>query len=118
MADKPWKVHERETARRLGGTRSGPTGRQGPDVVGLPVFAPECKSRKRPLPGEIREALAQARRNAGPGQLSLVVWHTQGERHDDDVVMLRLADFTLWFGDVQSPREGSDAPRPTEEENK
>lgn len=39
-----WKRWERNVAKDLGGTRTGPTGLGQPDVINLPVpFAPECK---------------------------------------------------------------------------
>ena len=45
---KQWKDWEREVARDLGGTRTGPRGHDVPDVVDLPGnFSPECKYQKR-----------------------------------------------------------------------
>ena len=43
MADKPWKVWEREVATSLGGTRTGPQGRDLPDCINAPLVAPEAK---------------------------------------------------------------------------
>lgn len=43
MPDKSWKAWEREVARDLGGTRTGPTGRDTPDVSGIEFIGPECK---------------------------------------------------------------------------
>ena len=43
MADKPWKAWEREVANKLGGTRTGPLGRDLPDCIDVPLVAPECK---------------------------------------------------------------------------
>ncbi len=41
---KQWKEWEREVARDLGGTRTGPRGFDVPDVIDLPGgFSPECK---------------------------------------------------------------------------
>lgn len=97
MADKPWKVHERAVAKRLGGKRAGPTGREGPDVL-VSLFAVECKERQRPLPKALTNALDQSASAARPGQLPLVVWHVVNQRHDQDVVMLRLRDFEAWAG--------------------
>ena len=100
MPDAAWKVAERTVARRLGGKRAGPTGKEGPDVLHA-LWAIEIKERRRPLPAEIREALAQAARAARPDQLPIVVWHVLGRRHDDDVVMMRLADFEDWAGQLR-----------------
>lgn len=48
MASNQWKVFEREVARDLGGERTGPTGKDSPDVINLPIpFAPECKYMQR-----------------------------------------------------------------------
>ncbi|MBC7224758.1 MAG: hypothetical protein H5T59_10880 [Anaerolineae bacterium] len=44
--------------------------------------------------------VAQAVRNAAPGTLPLVVLHQVGDRHDDDLVVLRPRDFCDWFGDL------------------
>jgi hypothetical protein len=45
---KQWKDWEREVARDLGGTRTGPRGFDVPDVIDLPNgFSPECKYQKR-----------------------------------------------------------------------
>lgn len=42
MADKGWKKWEREVAADLGGQRTGPQGKNLPDVSGIEI-APECK---------------------------------------------------------------------------
>jgi hypothetical protein len=46
VADKRWKRVERESCRALGGERTGPTGRDLPDCIGIHV-ALEVKSYKR-----------------------------------------------------------------------
>ena len=94
-----WKRHELVLAKRLGGVRAGPTGKTGPDVL-HPMFSIEAKERKRPLPKEIRDAMAQSVAAARPGQLPIVVWHVLGQRHDEDMVMMRLRDFEQWGGQV------------------
>jgi len=35
---------------------------------------------------------------AADGRLPILVLHQAGQRHDGDVVMLRLSDFEQWFG--------------------
>jgi hypothetical protein len=47
VADTAWKRWEREGARALGGTRSGPTGRDLPDSIDIPLIAPEFKLYKK-----------------------------------------------------------------------
>lgn len=46
MPDASWKQWERDVAAALGGSRSGPTGRDTPDVD-VEYLAPECKYQKR-----------------------------------------------------------------------
>lgn len=57
-----WKAFERRVAKDLGGERAGPTGKNGPDVIGIPL-APECKYMQKL---SLRtEHINQAIRNAG-----------------------------------------------------
>jgi hypothetical protein len=98
MADKVWKQTERAIARRLNGKRQGAVGRKGPDVLTC-WLAVEVKHRKR-LPAWLRDALDQARTGAGE-RLPVVVLHEAGQRHADDLVILRMADFEDWFGGVR-----------------
>jgi len=107
MTDKTWKQVERAIARRLNGRRQGATGRRGPDVVNDWLVA-EVKHRRR-LPQWLKNALAQARCGAGEQRLPLVILHESGQRHSDDLVVLRLGDFQDWFGEVRPECEGSDA---------
>ena len=67
---KQWKDWEREVARDLGGTRTGPVGFDVPDVSDLPQgFAPECKYQKRL---SLTDAdLKQAEHNARGNERSL-----------------------------------------------
>ena len=91
---RPFKATERVIAKRLGGERHGHLG--GADVI-TDWLSVECKHRKA-LPQWLKDALEQARRNAWGDKLPLVVLHEHGERHDDDLVLLSLADFERWFG--------------------
>src|SRR4051794_26094792 len=99
MSEAGWKRTERQIAGRLGGRRVPVTGRgrgDAPDVA-HPALAVEVKHR-RALPGWLRTALAQAAASARPGQVPIVVLHTAGVRHADDLVLLRLADFVAGYG--------------------
>ncbi|MBC7223442.1 MAG: hypothetical protein H5T59_04070 [Anaerolineae bacterium] len=98
MPNTTWKAVERALARRLGGVRTGCTGEAAPDVT-TGWCSVECKTRKR-LPAWLKEAVAQAVRNAAPDTLPLVVLHQTGQRHDSDLVVLRLRDFEAWYGSV------------------
>ena len=102
MTDKTWKQTERAIAARLNGRRQGATGRTGADVVN-DWLAVEVKHRKR-LPQWLKDALTQARTGAGE-RLPLVVLHESGQRHADDLVLLRLRDFEDWFGAVRPESE-------------
>ncbi len=86
--DKPWKVWEREFAKALGGKRNCEKGHNVPDVV-HPLFAPEAKFREE-LPGWLKEAMAQAVRNAPAGKLPIVGLKEKGGWK---VIVMRLEDF-------------------------
>jgi hypothetical protein len=103
VANDTWKKNERALAARLGGKRIGPTGKTGSDVA-HPLFAIECKHRKN-LPEWLYEAQAQSCGAARPEQLPIVVWHKLGDRHDGDLVVMRLKDFEAWAGTLPSTGE-------------
>jgi len=103
MADKVWKQTERAVARRLNGKRQGAVGRTGADVL-TGWLSVEVKHRRR-IPLWLKSALAQANGGAGD-RLPLVILHEAGQRHDNDLVMMRLADFENWFGETMSSDEG------------
>lgn len=66
---KQWKDWEREVARDLGGTRTGPRGFDVPDVINLPRGFAECKYQKRL---SLRDAdLKQAEHNARKNEWAL-----------------------------------------------
>ena len=98
MGDKLWKQTERSIARRLQGRRVGPTGASGPDIL-TPHLAIEVKERRR-LPAWLKEAVHQASAGAGDGRLPLVVLHQAGQRHDGDIVCLRLVDLERLLGEL------------------
>lgn len=98
-AYRSFKSTERAIARRLGGRRVGHLGGQDVDAGWLSV---ECKHRQS-LPAWLTDALAQARRHAGGDQLPIVILHEHGGRHDDNLVVMRLADFEQWFGGTSAP---------------
>ena len=91
-----WKEHERRTARRLSGVRNGNRGTATSDVT-AGAWAVECKSRKQ-LPTWLLDAMAQAKRNATPGTVGIVVLHKVGQRSDNDIVCLTMADFQAIAG--------------------
>ncbi len=91
--------HEADIAKRLNGTRVGCTGKATIDVD-AGWLAVECKERKE-LPAWIQDALGKANAKAQEGQLAIVVLHQLGQRHDNDLVVIRLADFEEHFGEAE-----------------
>lgn len=104
MADRTWKATERAIARRLGGRRVGNRGRNTEDVAHS-WLSVEVKSRRQ-LPAWLLGAMAQAEHNSPAGRLPVVVLHQVGKRHDGDLVVLRLGDFTEYMlgPDQEMPR--------------
>ena len=86
---------ESAIANYLGGERIAGSGKRDVDGGWLSV---ECKSRQSPTKW-LLDMIAQAVRLAKPGQLALGVVHFLGQRHDEDLVVIRLRDFREWFGD-------------------
>jgi hypothetical protein len=84
-----WKNTERAIAKRLNGQRVGATGKATADVL-TDRLAVEVKHRKE-LPGWLKDALMQAVNAAGE-RTPLVVLHEAGQRHRDDLVVMRLQD--------------------------
>ncbi len=99
MPDTRWKATERRVASLLGGRRVPVSGRgrgDQPDIA-HPWLALEVKDRAT-LPAWLLDALDQAERSATPAQLPAAVLHQAGDRHDQALVVLRLADFVAWCG--------------------
>lgn len=71
MPDKAWKAQERQIAALLGGVRLPNSGRGQPDVI-AGNLAVQVKCTKA-LPAWLTAAVAQATRDAGPGQVPVVV---------------------------------------------
>jgi len=88
---KTWKAVERAIASRLGGRRVPVTGRGGAPDVEHALLAVEVKHRKE-LPRWLKHAMAQAEAAARDGKVPVVVLHERGQRHADDLVVLRLGD--------------------------
>lgn len=91
-----WKHTERAVAQALGGKRTGNSGRNTADVDHA-WLAPEVKHRQT-LPGWLHDAITQARSNAAPDRLPIVVLHESGRRHEHDLIVIRLDDWLEWFG--------------------
>ena len=111
--DKAWKKFERAIAKAVGGRRIPVTGidRAGSDVDGGP-FQFQCKLGRR-MPGYLRGWLdgiaATAKRKGSTGVL---IWKQPGERVNDSVVILRLADWLDWHGPATLHKEKPDGCEP------
>ena len=84
-----WKSFERRVAKALGGTRSGPVGRMGSDIVGTP-FAVECKRTTRYC---LRSSwIAQARRSS---KMEGKPWMLAISQHNDPrpLIVMELSTF-------------------------
>lgn len=93
MADKPWKAWEREAAKELGGTRTGPLGKDLPDVSDVPLVAPECKLYERFV--FLEADMEQARTNAQniPGGKMPVLLLKEKKRGGRKAVRMDWEDF-------------------------
>lgn len=92
---KAWKENEQWFAKLIGGKRAGAVGREGPDVL-HDELAPECKERKRPLQ-TLKKYMAQADANCPSGRTPLVVLHTLGDSHTEDLVVMHVMDWKkMW----------------------
>lgn len=87
------KAAERYVAKTLGGTRIGLMG--GEDVHMDGPWSVEVKSRKAFV---ACEWVDQAVRNAPKGKTPIVIVHVHGQRHDKDLVLIRLSDWKDWHG--------------------
>lgn len=83
-------------ARLLNGKRTGHLGGEDVDAGALAV---ETKHRKQ-LPQWLKDAVDQARRNAGDDRLGLVVLHEHGRHAVSDLVVLSFGDWLDWFGEI------------------
>ena len=91
---KDWKSCERRIAELLGGQRAPVSVRARGDCpdIAHDQLSIEFKSRKR-LPGWLEDALRQAEASTRDGQMPIAVFHEDGRRYADCLVVLRLKDF-------------------------
>lgn len=95
MADKAWKAWEREVARDHGGTRTGPTGRDTPDVTGVQLIAPECKYQSRLH--FVESDMQQARDNAERWEAGIPVLFIKEKQTNRRAVRLDYAGWLTLF---------------------
>lgn len=88
------KRTEKAIAKITGGKRLGILGR---DDVQAGAFSIEVKDRVSFVGATFMQ---QAIRNCPEGKTPLVIVHQTGSRHTDDIVLMRLADWIDWHGQV------------------
>lgn len=86
------KQYERVMAKRMGAKRIGVLGKED---LEHPIWSIEAKKR-RAFAGAV--FMDQAVRNCPEGKTPVVMVHVTGQRHGNDLVMMRLADWEQWFG--------------------
>ncbi|MBU0977326.1 MAG: hypothetical protein KKD18_02840, partial [Nanoarchaeota archaeon] len=84
--------YEKQVASMLDGIKQGLYG--GEDVSAGP-WSIEAKTRKKFVGDKWME---QAVKNCPEGKVPIVIEHTNGQRHSNDLVMMRLGDFKDWYG--------------------
>lgn len=80
----------------------GPQGRIGNDIS-HPFLGVEIKDRDKPLPRYFRDAIDQSREACPADKIPLIVWHTAGHHHSEDVVSLTLGDFERLLAALHQP---------------
>jgi len=95
-----WKACERTIAKILGGERVPVSGRQrgdSPDIA-HDWLSIEVKHRKS-LPSWLWDAMDQAQASKVEDQLPIVVLHEKSQKYSECFVLMRLDDFTDYFGE-------------------
>lgn len=64
-----------------------------------------CNRQSHAIPRWVRDALSQAIASVRGEQLPITILHEKGKRYDNALVVMRLADFIAWHGDVALPAE-------------
>lgn len=94
MSDS-WKVWEREGARDLGGSRTGPRGLGLPDSIDIPHLAPEFKYRQKL--SLRRKDIEQARRNSKNADKEFWVVGVKQAKTSTKIAVIEWSLFvTLW----------------------
>ena len=101
MPEKAWKRTQRVHRKRLGlnPVDVGQQSREGGVDGENPWLAVESKERKTPIKWLVG-GLARAVSYAGDSRMGIMIIHFLGQRHDEDLVVMRLVDFEEWFGPV------------------
>lgn len=89
-------------AQKLGGKSVGTI--EGQDVE-HPIWSIECKKRKAFIG---QKFMTQCVKNCPANKTPLVVVHVTGERHENDLVMMRFSDWEEWFGKMMVCKEAEE----------
>ena len=99
-----WKQSEKRHAERFDGERTSRPYANIQDSVGWDgQLIIESKNRKT-LPMWLKDAMAQAESYASEGQLPVVILHEKFKHTDNDIVLVRLKHFEVWFGPLSEER--------------
>jgi len=88
------RAYQQKMAKRLGGKSVGTI--EGQDIE-HPYLSIECKKRKSFVGQSFMD---QAVRNCPEGKTPVVIVHVTGQRHESDLVMMRLKDWEDWYGEL------------------
>jgi hypothetical protein len=99
LASSTWKNTERKIAALVGGRRIPVSGRARGDSADIEhdTLSIEVKHRRH-LPNWLLDAIDQAEKSVRGEQLPVAILHQKGQKFEDSLMVLRLADFLAWFG--------------------
>lgn len=97
---KRGKATERQVAKYIGGRRVGLMGND--DICDCGPWSVEVKDRVK-FSGS--KFLEQAERNAPKGKTAIAIVHVTGQRHDQNIVMMRLKEWWAWHGELRGGEE-------------
>jgi len=89
------RAYQQKMAKRLGGKSVGTI--EGQDIEHA-IWSIECKKRKSFVGQSFMD---QAVRNCPEGKTPLVIVHVTGQRHESDLVMMRLKDWEDLYGKAE-----------------
>jgi len=92
------KAVQKKVVESFGGVNIGTLG--GEDGW-HPIWSLEVKGLKKFVGTKY---MAQCIKNCKPGKTPLLVVHTTGQRHEEDLVIMKRKDWDYWFGKIEAPK--------------
>jgi len=92
------KAVQKKVVESFGGVNIGTLG--GEDGW-HPIWSIEVKAYKKFVGTKFME---QCVKNCKPGKTPLLVVHTTGQRHEEDLVIMKRKDWDYWFGKIEAPK--------------